>query len=114
MGRAWREHQINIYADDFLSVGFHFENKQKALEELAERNEAMGLPKQRGCPGARKVGARKKKDKGESDAERLPDTVLGKHFNAYWQICRALGCPRRPSPRRQAALIPEEDEGGDA
>lgn len=114
MGRAWREHQINIYADDFLSVGFQFGNKQKALEELAEFNEASGLHKQKGCPGARKVGAKKKKDKGENDAERLPDPLLGKHFNAYWRICRALGCPRRPSPKQQAAPIPEEDEGGDA
>ena len=113
MGRNWREHQINIYADDFLSVGFHFENKQKALKELAEFNENSGLPKQRGCPGARKVGVRKKKDKGEIDGERLPDPILGKHFNAYWQICRALGCPKRPKPRQQAALMPEADENGD-
>ncbi len=113
MGRNWREHQINIYADDFLAVGFHFENKQKALKELAEFNETSGLHKQSGCPGARKVGLRKKKDKREKDSERLPDPILGKHFNAYWQICRALGCPKRPKSRQQAALIPEENEGGD-
>ena len=113
MRRNWREHQINIYADDFLAVGFHFENKQKALKELAEFNETSGLHKQSGCPGARKLMRRKKKDKREKDSERLPDPILGKHFNAYWQICRALGCPRRPKQGQQAAPIPEEDEGGD-
>ena len=117
LGRGWREHQINIYADDFLSVGFHFENKQKALKELAEFNESSGIRKQRGCPGpdAKKVrkGTEKKKHVGENDSERLPDPILGKHFNVYWQICQALDCPRRAEARQRAAPMLEEDENGD-
>ncbi|MBI4180889.1 MAG: hypothetical protein HY528_03060 [Chloroflexi bacterium] len=107
MNRGWREHQLNIYAEEFTSIGFYFDFKQAALEELADFNNKHFTTKIKGCPGARKIGARKKKDKEEKNGERLPPELVGRHFNAYWQVCRALGCTRRPKPDEQIELIPE-------
>jgi len=108
LNREWREHQLNVYAEEFLNIGFYFDFKQYALQELADINKKHYSNKIKGCPGARKIGVKKKKDKEENNAERLPPELIGKHFNAYWQICRALGCTRRPKPDEQIELIPEE------
>jgi hypothetical protein len=108
LGRQWREHQLNVYPEDFLNAGFYFDYKQVALQELAELNLSNFPNRVRGCPGARRLGIRKAPDQDEQDATRLPTEWVSKHFNAYWQICRALGCPRRPSPRAQLDLITEE------
>lgn len=108
LGRQWREHQLNVYSEDFLGVGFYFDYKQAALKELADLNLSRFPHRVKGCPGARRRGIRKAPDPDEQNAERLPPELLGKHFDAYWQICRALGCPRRPSPGAQLELIVEE------
>ena len=110
LNRNWREHQLNIYAEDFLDIGFYFDFKQAALRDLADINLNRFGNRIKGCPGARRPGIRKKRDLGEKNAERLPDELVNKHFNAYWQICRALGCPRRPKPRAQLDLIAEEQQ----
>ena len=109
LGREWREHQLNIYAEDFASVGFYFDFKQSALEELASLNKAKFKHGVKGCPGARKLRNRKKRDQEEKNKDRLPSELVGKHFNAYWQICRTVGCPRRPAPKQQLELIPEDE-----
>lgn len=108
LGRQWREHQLNVYSEDFLGTGFYFDYKQTALNELAELNLSRFHHRVKGCPGARRLGIRKAPDPDEQNTERLPTELVGKHFNAYWQICRALGCPRRPSPSTQLELITEE------
>lgn len=100
MGREWREHQLNVYAEAFLSVGFSFPFKQEALEDLASANQGRRRASQpTGCPGERPLRRRKRRHPQERDADHLPPELLGKHCDAYWQICRALGCPRRPSPK---------------
>lgn len=108
LGRQWREHQLNVYAEEFTAIGFYFDFKQAALQELAELNSSRFSHRVKGCPGARRRGVRKKLDPDEQDTERLPSELVGEHFNAYWQICRALGCPRRPIPGEQLDLIAEE------
>jgi hypothetical protein len=110
LGHQWREHQLNIYADDFVGVGFYFDYKQAVLEELAEKNAQRGLPAVAGCPGARKKGAKKPPSQEEQNAERLDSALVGNHYDAYWQICRALGCPRRPVSGAQLELIPDNQQ----
>lgn len=104
LGREWREHQLNIYAEDFLSVGFYFDYKQAVLEELAQSNLKRFNARVRGCPGERRVSQIKIADQEEQNSDRLPSELVGMHFNGYWQICRALGCPRRPDPSEQIAF----------
>jgi hypothetical protein len=110
LGREWREHQLNIYAEDFLHVGFYFDYKQAALRELAEKNTKRFSTHVRGCPGARPSGPKKPLQQEEKNAQRLDPALAGRHFDAYWQICRALGCTRRPAPGEQLELIPEEPD----
>ena len=107
LGREWREHQLNVYAEDFVSIGFSFDFKNQALTELAKSNQNRFNSKVKGCPGARSLRAKKPRNPEEKNRERLDSKLLNKHFNAYWQICRALGCPRRPAPKEQMELIPE-------
>lgn len=97
MGRDFREHQLNIFAVPFLKIGFSFRHKQRVLEELAEADQ-QAFPNARYalCPGERQLQRSKKEDPRESDRRHLPAALCGKHFDAYWQICRALGCPKRP------------------
>ncbi len=109
LGREWREHQLNVYPEDFLNVGFYFGYKQKVLEELARHNSLRFAISTKGCPGQREVRGAKPPHAAEDDERRLPSELVGKHFNGYWQICRQLGCPRRPDPQEQLTLDFESD-----
>ena len=96
-GRDFREHQINIFAVPFGEIGFSLSHKQSILEEFIEHDQKHHPTQDYSpCLGRKKLGKLKKKDKRESD-EKLDERLQGKHFNAYWQICKKLGCPRRPS-----------------
>jgi len=106
LGRAFREHQLNIFAEPFLNIGFTFKHKQTILEELADYNtqnypNANYLP----CPGIRPPRPPKQFDPEENNAEKLDPRLVGNHYDAYWQICKALGCPRMPA---DISLIEEE------
>lgn len=89
---AWREHQIRIYAHDFLRIGFYIDHKQAVLKKLAEENlDRGGRRRSSFCKGRRRFRS-KASHPAESD-QRLPDFLRGKHFDAYWQICAECGCP---------------------
>jgi len=105
LGRGFREHQINIFADAFLPVGFFLEFKQRILEEFAASDRKQGGAQQSACcPGARVVGSRKPPDPDEDNEGKLDSRLLRRHFDAYWQICRALGCKRIPEADGRLAL----------
>jgi hypothetical protein len=78
LGRAFREHQLNVFAKGFLKVGFSFQHKQETLKKFAEVDE-MKFPQAK-------------------YEERLDSRLVGNHYDAYWQICRALGCARATAP----------------
>lgn len=103
MRRNFREHQINIFAVPFGEVGFSLPHKQAILKEFIEHDKEH-YPRKgyNPCLGKRKLGNRKRKpkDNRESD-DRLDLRLKGKHFNAYWQICKKLGCPRTPKILQQ-------------
>lgn len=112
MGRDFREHQLNIFADAYIEIGFSFEHKQKILEELASfnRNEKPNIDPQE-CPGARPLRHKKPPDPEENNAEKLDPSLLSKHFDAYWQICKKLGCKRKPkSPQFSFDFVEDSDE----
>ena len=94
MGRNFREHQINIFAVPFRNIGFSLPHKQSILEDFIEQD-MKRIPQKayKPCTGRRKLKRKKAKDKRE-ESERLDERLNGRHFNAYWQICKKLGCPR--------------------
>jgi hypothetical protein len=95
MGRGWREHQINIYVEPFLKIGFGLQYKKQRLSKLAKLDHVK-LSQYPPCPGARKVKKAKPPALEEENGVRLCPELQGRHFDAYWQICRALGCSRIP------------------
>ena len=117
MGRAFREHQINIFAVPFGEIGFSMPHKQTILQEFIDQDKKNYPTKNYNpCVGRKKIRTKKPKDSRESD-ERLDDRLRGQHFNAYWQICKKLGCPRTPNSLQQLwdfdtheALIEEAEE----
>lgn len=92
---AWaREHQIKIYADHFMDVGFYMEHKNKVLEELSQFNqENFDYREKHFCNPPKKIKKRKPHHP-EEDSKKLPEKLRGKHFDSYWQICVELGCHR--------------------
>jgi len=108
LGREWKEHQLNVYPEEFLSVGFSFQHKQAVLEELAGMNQKRFSTSVKGCPGVRRPGPKKPADAKESNSERLDEGLINRHFNGYWQICKALGCPRKPARGEQLEMVIEE------
>jgi len=93
---AWgREHQIRIYAHEFLRIGFSVDYKNKTLKELAKEN-IRRFPNMRAnfCnPLKKKIRTKSISHKGEK-VKDLPKEIRGKHFNAYWEICAELGCKK--------------------
>ncbi len=106
LGRDFREHQLNLFAEPFAKIGFSLEHKQKILEEFISHDKKLERHEYHGCPGIRPLRDPKPKDRQEKSA-RLDPRLQGKHFDAYWQICKALGCPRVPAQGYQPELILE-------
>jgi len=96
---AWsREHQIKIFAEDFRKIGFYISHKNEVLKILATENERNFPTRASHFCNPAKGGRRyqekgKKKHPGEN-AKTLPPELRGKHCNAYWEICAAMGCPK--------------------
>jgi hypothetical protein len=110
----FREHQLRIYAHDFLQVGFYIRHKQEVLEKLADENrqrtqQGMSDPSSP-CKGIQRFRS-KESHSLESD-ERLPEYLRERHFDAYWQICAACGCPLAQKSlselKRQGRLVDDE------
>lgn len=95
LGRQWREHQINIFANSFLEVGFTFPHKQEILEEFAKwNNDNLPPYNYSPCPGIKPLKKSKDSTSDEDNSEKLDTKLVGNHYDSYWQICRALGCQR--------------------
>ncbi len=94
MNRDFREHQLNVFVIPYLQIGFAFQHKKAVLEELAAEDRKVN-DDYLGCPGRRKLKGTKEPDKYEHSS-KLPVELRGKHFDSYWQLCKALGCPREP------------------
>lgn len=95
---AWsREHQIKVYAEDFLKVGFYISHKNRVLKILAHENKSkFGSRSSNFCDpsrGGKRYRGTAKRHPGES-ADSLPDELRSKHFRSYWEICAAMGCDK--------------------
>ncbi len=108
LGREFREHMINVFVTPFQRVGSTFSHKQQVLDILVEQDDKrpqrqrLYLP----CPGRRR--SRGQKDTHpEEKSEKLPESVR-KHFDAYWQICKATGCTVEPEPGPMFASVDVE------
>ena len=93
-----KEHQIKIWANEFMEIGFAVIHKMESLELFArELNEGFV------CEGknpeditgrfyweSRKINKIKENHPGEND-EIIPVEIRGKHYNGWKEIAADLG-----------------------
>lgn len=88
-----KEHQIKIYANEFLKVGFNIQHKQESLKKYSdellkhlnsEKTHKFYWEKNN------KKGKNKPIHPGENDSS-LPIEIRGKHFNSWTELAKELG-----------------------
>jgi len=110
-GTSWaREHQVKIFSEAFLPIGFYVKYKQEILEEFAKDDlDKPGsiLP----CNPNPKVRRHQPKPKHPAEKSKLlPFKLRGKHFDNYWGICLCLGCKQKSKIYNpQMRFIEDED-----
>ena len=82
---AWaKEHQVKIYANQFLRIGSYLSHKQEVLEALAKMNkEGLG-------DSVQESRVRPKKENPGEKSKKLPKFLQGKHFDHYLELLEAL------------------------
>ena len=87
-----KEHQVKIFANEFLPIGFNVKHKQDALEKYSEELLECINPER-----THKYYWEKSERKNvkpihpcEND-ESLPIEIRGKHFNSWQDLARCLG-----------------------
>jgi len=93
-----KEHQIKIFANEFLSIGFGVLHKQQSLEmfsaELIEGLKTQGVMatnKTHVFYWQKKGIIKKKPSHPCEDDEFIPNKIRGKHFDSWREIARELG-----------------------
>ncbi len=87
-----KEHQVKIWANEFMPIGFNIVHKQRTLESYSdELLEYLDEEKTHKFYWEKAI---RKKDKPihpmEND-ESLPDKIRGKHFNSWTELAKELG-----------------------
>ncbi|HAT4272202.1 hypothetical protein CYK73_12685 [Clostridium perfringens] len=87
-----KEHQLKIYANEFLPVGFNIEHKQRALEKYAAELLTCLDPVSTHKFYWEKASRKRTKPihPGEQD-DFLPGEIRGKHFDSWTELARCLG-----------------------
>ena len=98
-----REHQVKVFANEYLKIGFYIEHKQKELIKLAGKKKMKGASF---CDSKDTPMKRGQKHPDEKHAD-LPKELRGKHFDSYRHICREIGCARwQEFRKKQKRIIP--------
>jgi len=75
-----KEHQIKIFANQFLPIGSYLTHKDEILKELAAMNKPnLGSEE-------KTIKIKEKPKNPEENSERLPPFLKGKHFDHYTQL----------------------------
>ena len=88
-----KEHQIKIYANEFLPIGFNISHKQEALEKYSrELLNYMNPEMTHKFYWEKNVRTSKIKPlhPGEND-NSLPIEIRGKHYNSWTELAKDLG-----------------------
>lgn len=88
-----KEHQVKIFANEFVSIGFNIKHKQDSLEKYAEELlEHMDPEKTHKFYWEKRVKTGKSKPihPGENDLS-LPNKIRGKHYNSWSELAKDLG-----------------------
>ncbi len=75
-----KEHQIKIFANQFLPIGSYLTHKDEVLKELASLN------KPDSGEGEKTIRVKEKPQNPEESSDKLPEFLRGKHFNHYTEL----------------------------
>lgn len=81
-----KEHQVKIFANQFLPIGSYLRHKQEVLEDLALMNNQSTGSKTKEKQRRVKI----KKQNIEENSEKLPIFLRGVHFNHYTELLNFL------------------------
>ncbi len=87
-----KEHQIKIWANEFLPIGFNIVHKQRALERYAEELlDYLDENKTYQFYWEKPVRLRNKPIHPMENDDSLPEKIRGKHFDSWTQLANELG-----------------------
>ncbi len=87
-----KEHQVKIWANEFLPIGFNIVHKQKALENYAdELLDYLDENKTHQFYWEKKPRIRKKPIHPMENDESLPEKIRGIHYESWTQLAEDLG-----------------------
>ena len=87
-----KEHQVKIWANEFLPIGFNIVHKQRALERYAEELlDYLDVNKTHQFYWEKSVRMRLKPSHPMENDSSLPEKIRGKHFNSWTQLAEELG-----------------------
>lgn len=87
-----KEHQVKIWANEFLPIGFNIVHKQRGLERYAEELlEYLDEEKTHKFYWEKTIRLRNKPIHPREEDINLPEKIRGKHFNSWTQLAKELG-----------------------
>ena len=87
-----KEHQLKIWANEFLPIGFNIVHKQRALERYAdELLDYLDENKTHQFYWEKTIRQRNKPIHPMENDDSLPKKIRGKHFDSWTQIAKELG-----------------------
>lgn len=90
-----KEHQIKIFANEFLPIGFNIKHKQEALEKYAEELlEFIDSEKTHKFYWDKSIRRKNKPSHPAENDASLPIEIRGKHFDSWQDLAGILGYGR--------------------
>lgn len=87
-----KEHQVKIWANEFLPIGFNIVHKQKALEKYAdELLEYLDENKTHKFYWEKPIRKKEKPVHPMENDPCLPPTIRGKHYESWTELAEDLG-----------------------
>ena len=87
-----KEHQVKIWANEFLPIGFNIVHKQRALERYAEELlDYLDENKTHQFYWEKPIRSKIKLAHPMENDISLPEKIRGKHFDSWTQLAKELG-----------------------
>lgn len=87
-----KEHQVKIFANEFLPIGFNINHKQEALEKYSEELlEFIDPVKTHKFYWEKTIRCKVRPNHPHENDEYLPIEIRGKHFESWTDLARMLG-----------------------
>lgn len=87
-----KEHQVKIFANEFLPIGFNIKHKQEALEKYSEELlEFVDPAKTHKYYWEKSIKRRNRPVHPHENDACLPIEIRGKHFDSWTDLARLLG-----------------------